>query len=519
MRQFVARLGRLPVTPFAIPILACIPLWIENFPRISYQMVLPTVLGLLSLAALLLVGIWLAARDWARASLIASIWIGFLLYLPSPIRVVTESRWVMSGAIVIGAALAWDMSRRVLRETGRFRRANGIANLLSGLPAFVMVGALIIQQQHIERGRPDPRDSFAAFPGQANAQSPDVWHIVMDRYAGASTLSRSYGFDNKAFLSALRERGFTVADDAYANYQITPLSLASTLNASYLDAYTPRLGNQNDIVPMFRAIDKNAAFDFFRRQGYEVIFAGGWADVTNDNSQADRKIEFRRIGELPRTVVNQSVPGVLAQMLGMPYADGRGDQCLRAKYKFDRLREVAGEPARKYVFAHFLVPHPPYVVKADGTCQSVSEAQELGRVRSYIEQIEFSNRELLRLIDTILKGPRPATIVLHADEGPYPATYAVDEPEFPQSPKPGMNYLTDTAEVRREKTGIVLAVRHADGTRGQALRSPVNIYPVITNHSFGTNIPLRRDRTLMFGAGPNYRELRDVTSETFGAAR
>ena len=340
---------------------------------------------------------------WAiGASLIAAIWIDFLLYLPSVVRSVTDSRWVMCGAIVVVGLLAWDLSRRIPKNRARVRQANGAVGLFFGTAAIVMTGIFAVQQASAEQGRPDPHGTFAPFPGKADAHSPDVWHFIMDRYAGAETLSRTYGFDNSAFLDALAKRGFVVSRGAYSNYQITPLSLASTLNASYLDGYIPRIGEHDDLVPMFRAIDQNAAFDFFKRQGYPVIFAGGWANVTFDNSQADRKIRFRSMSEVARTILDQSVPGVLAKMLGLPFADGRTDQCLRVKYKFDTLRQIAGEPGRKYVFAHFLLPHPPYTIAASGTCQSIAGAQAIGRTRAYVGQIEFANGELLKLIDAIL---------------------------------------------------------------------------------------------------------------------
>ena len=519
MPRFILRLGRIPLAPFAASLLICVPLWISNLTAVPVEMMVPVVIGLLAVAASLLVAIWLMVRDWARASVIAAIWTDFLLYLPSVIRSVTENQWVMVAAIVAGCLLAWDVSRRVTKDSTTVRQVNGAVNLFFGTAAIAMACIFSLQQWGIERGRPDPRGTFAPFAGKADAHSPDVWHIIMDRYAGEETLSRTYGFQNTAFLGALRARGFSVAKGSYSNYQITPLSLASTLNASYLESFTAKFGISDDRVPMFRAIDRNAAFDFFKRQGYRINFAGGWANVTFDNSLADRKITFRPLSEISRTVLDQSVPGVLAQMLGIPFADGRKDQCLREKYKFEQLRELAREHGRKYVFAHFLLPHPPYTFAADGKCQSIAEARKIGRVGSYVGQVEYSNGELVQLVDAILKGPRPATIIIQADEGPYPAKYAVDELEFAPSYKPGETLLNDTPDIRREKTNIILAIRHADGKQDVTPLSPVNIYPAITNHSFGTNIPFKPDRTFMFGGDLDYSAMRDISHETFGSAR
>ncbi|MCB2060908.1 MAG: hypothetical protein R3E09_05735 [Novosphingobium sp.] len=515
MLRIVSRIGHLPIAPFAIPVMVCAPIWSHNILRLAYKHMLPTVLVLLGITALVLVAIRLFVKSWARASLIALVWAGYLLYLQPLVSTFTDNDWVMLAAIAIGALLAWDISRRAPTDEAKLAEANGFANIAVWIPALFLFGNVLTKQVALEHSRPDPIKTFASLPGKADTNSPDVWHIVMDRYAGSTTLSEDYGFDNSKFLDALRERDFAIADDAYSNYQITPLSLASTLNAAYLDSYTDRIKVKTDIVPLFSAIDRNAAFRFFKRQGYEIVFSGSWADITVENSLADRDINFRAFSEVPRIAITQSVPGVIGAKLGVPFTDGRKDQCLRIKYKFDRLREVAAEPGRKLVFAHFLLPHPPYVVSAAGACQNLEVAQNNSRNHNYAGQVEFANHELLRLVDAILAGPRPATIVIHADEGPYPAQFAFDEPEHRPPSAHGKNWMTSDTGVRRQKTNIIMALRHADGKSEEAPRTPVNLYPIILNRSFNARIPLRQDHTLMYASELDLGELTDVSEELY----
>jgi hypothetical protein len=513
MPGFVRQFGRWPIAPFAIPILVGLPVWqsASNALRLTYSDVLPTIFTLLAIVAAMVVVIRIFVGSWMRASLIALVWTGFALYFPTVVRAFSSSSWVMLGAIVVGALFAWDISRRIPKDEASLSKASGITNLLVWVPALIYAVQVAGKQVELERGRPDPRETFAAFPGKADETSPDVWHIVMDRYAGATTLKRVYDYDNSAFIAELGARGFDVAEDAYSNYAMTPISLASTLNASYLDRYTPKLGNQQDVVPMFAAIDRSRAFEFFKRQGYEFVFSGGWADVTIDNSVADRDINYRALSEYPRTIIDQSVPGAIGELLDVPFTDGRLEQCQREKYKFRQLHEVAGEPGRKMVFAHFLLPHPPYVFRPDGTCQDLAQARQNKRRDNYVGQIEYANRELLALIDAILSGPRPATIVLHADEGPYPAQFVADEPEHPVIYGKGKKRPPVTLANQREKTSILMAIRHADGKSTGALNSAINAYPVILNHSFGANMPLKPDRTFFFTGGSNYPDLKDIT--------
>ena len=50
------------------------------------------------------------------------------------------------------------------------------------------------------------------------AVKPDIYYIILDRYANADTLSEIYKFDNEPFLDELEARGFSIAHHAWANY-------------------------------------------------------------------------------------------------------------------------------------------------------------------------------------------------------------------------------------------------------------------------------------------------------------
>ncbi len=64
----------------------------------------------------------------------------------------------------------------------------------------------------------------------ATADTPNVFYIILDGYARADTLQRVCHCDNSDFLNFLRSRGFYVADEACANYPMTFMSVASSLN-------------------------------------------------------------------------------------------------------------------------------------------------------------------------------------------------------------------------------------------------------------------------------------------------
>jgi hypothetical protein len=71
---------------------------------------------------------------------------------------------------------------------------------------------------------------------------PDIYYIILDGHARSDILAELYGYDNNWFVDSLRQRGFYVADRSRTNYAQTYLSLASTLNMTYLDSLAQAVG-------------------------------------------------------------------------------------------------------------------------------------------------------------------------------------------------------------------------------------------------------------------------------------
>ena len=72
-----------------------------------------------------------------------------------------------------------------------------------------------------------PKRKIATAPAR---NLPDVYYIILDAYGRADSLKTFYGYDNTPFLQALEQRGFYIARHSRANYDQTPLCLASALN-------------------------------------------------------------------------------------------------------------------------------------------------------------------------------------------------------------------------------------------------------------------------------------------------
>ncbi len=95
--------------------------------------------------------------------------------------------------------------------------------LFSALPA----GYRLIQYEMELRGN---------WKSTVNVQDglPDVYFIILDAYARNDVLKEKFGFDNANFTGHLKDLGFTVIPCSQSNYQITMISILSTLSMDYL---------------------------------------------------------------------------------------------------------------------------------------------------------------------------------------------------------------------------------------------------------------------------------------------
>jgi len=171
---------------------------------------------------------------------------------------------------------------------------------------------------------------------------------------------------------------------------------------------------------------------------------------------------------------------------------------------------VAGDDSRKYVFAHFLLPHPPFTLNADGSCRPLQQAKAASRRENYLGQVQFANREVLKLIDRIEAGPRPAIIVLHGDEGPWPEPYVGDEHGLGTDPV-NVDWVTLSPAKLREKMSTLLAVRSPSGPPAQMPVSPVQIYPTMLRQYFGSQDPVPASRYFLFNSNTQIYRFEDVS--------
>ena len=102
-------------------------------------------------------------------------------------------------------------------------------------------------------------------------------------------------------------------------------------------------------------------------------------------------------------------------------------------YALDTLDDLPiDEPGPKFVWAHVLLPHPPYVFDADGDFIESPQHAGISGHGGWKGQLEYTNKRLEAFLEELLSKPEAEQpiIVLQADEGPWPDAYARDKVGF-----------------------------------------------------------------------------------------
>jgi len=255
---------------------------------------------------------------------------------------------------------------------------------------------------------------------------PDIFYIVPDQYTGNIALKKLFQFDNRKFEMELEQRGFYVSKKSSSNYNLTPFSIASTLNMDYLNLKPGRqsystVGYSYEVIRDSRVLKflnacnyqfyNYSIFDFKNQPAhkYTAFLPYGTALVTSSTLFDRLKIDLRPAAEKGRFGKK------LQNKLLYEYKDFN-------ETILDLTNTLAAKTTRspKFVYTHLIMPHYPYYFDSKGTPLSPEKLFGLKNTNAqdYVEYLKYTNNKLLQLIDHILAvASKPPIIVLLADHG------------------------------------------------------------------------------------------------------
>ena len=491
--------------PFMLAAFAVISLYAANFEKVPAAHVALPLICILGIAGGTLVLLRVLFRDVLRAALATS-YLLILSFSYSHVyfwaqRFVTYDIPRRYSLLVYFTAVAVGFLA-ILCLKFNAEKATTWANRLSVLLVCASLLTITMSIARFGVGASSPEVADASSGEAITLHAPsierDIYYLVFDRYASNSTLVEHFDFDNSAFLNQLADQGFYCASESRANYPKTVISMSAALNLSYHDDLLRDEYYYSDLLR------NHHVGRLLKGRGYRYFHYGNWYYPLRSNLNADYNY---RISRLPsefadvlykQTPVGHSDTADLTRTWGDPKIP---------KQKFDAVAQLAREDkGAKFVYAHFLMPHPPFVLDQDGTLLPRQVLKSRPKTENYVNQLIYTNRRILELIDTIQASSSvPPIIILQSDEGPE--LYDVDE--------------SKTWEAKsRKRTGILSAFHLPTMDMPATIPStitPVNTFRLVFNKYFDARLPMLEDRSYFWRHRspfiPQQQRCIDVTAE------
>lgn len=314
---------------------------------------------------------------------------------------------------------------------------------------------------------------------------PDIYYIILDGYAGASTLKGIYNYDNSEFINYLTNKGFYVASKSRSNYSLSLLSLSSSLNMEYINYLSDTVGieSTDETIP-YRMLQNNKVSQFLKSVGYRYIAVFTIWELPGVDQYADvylqKEAEF--LGVIISNFSKSLIRSTPANYFVSPFIK-RNDRGA-ILYAFDVLADVPNIKEPTFVFAHIHSPMGPFVFDRYGNSvipigKHYTEEEIGGK---YLDQLIFINKKVKALVDEILsKSGVAPIIILQGDHGPpysWVAELGVVQPNLRRTDILNAYFLPE----------------NGDHLLYESI-TPVNSFRIVFNFYFDTNYDLLEDKS------------------------
>jgi hypothetical protein len=439
------RLSAFPWYPVLIAAYAPIALLANNLGQVEYRDSYRSILITVAAAFVLLFVARLVLRDWLRAGIATAVLI--VLFVTYGHVYTAIKNYEISGVLVgrhryllvVWLALAvlglWWSARRSFHFPRSLSSTMNIVSIVLLLyPSFRIVSYALSSQV--------PQEPIVMADGARTTQHdvslpdglnpPDVYYIILDGYGRSDVLLKDVNYDNSAFLDTLRQMGFYVVDCAQSNYSKTDLSLSSSMNLNYVPALGEGFSPEStDRHPLWNLIKNNEVKAVFESLGYTTVaFDTGYDFTEVESSDVYYFAPGRGFNGLENLYLKTTLAAVLddAGLLRKLQLTPEDHKRELIQFKLKELKKIpASLSGPKFIFAHLVIPHQPFVFGPNGEPLVIPERVYKGQTYyppkdyaiGYRNQAVYISQKILEVIQVILEeSNQPPVIILQGDHGP-----------------------------------------------------------------------------------------------------
>jgi len=256
---------------------------------------------------------------------------------------------------------------------------------------------------------------------------PDIYFVILDEYAAPSQMKSYFQHDMKPFVEYLNKKGFMVTE-MHTKHLSTAAIMDSRLNMEDINTRDSALStyslsdsllesinilNSYEEEKMIR-IRNNKVIGFLKSIGYRYVHMGSWFAHTQYNRLADENINcfgFQFKDELSAIIASRSI---LRLVFINRYFHRQA--VFDAFAVMENMTVIPAKP--KFVFAHIISPHAPYIFRANGEKLGVNPGNGRSEKQLYLDQHIWVTKKVKEFVDKKLSSSQTApVIIIQADHG------------------------------------------------------------------------------------------------------
>jgi hypothetical protein len=354
----------------------------------------------------------------------------------------------------------------------------------------VLIGYSIIQltwyQFLVYQASLEARENVGTGAGaqapSSEIELPDIYLIILDAHTSTNVLKNYYGYDNQDFIDNLTEMGFFVGDCSQSNYPSTKYSLFSVMNLNYIQEILKK-------ARTLPSLKSSVVAETLKSYDYTIVAfenrARGHFDLMEDEhlfrnpAVLENTDLFSGINEFESMLIETSLMRLLIDLDPLKPNFITGDvknsenyeHYLQTLFILDELERLPEMKSPKFVFAHILVPHDPFIFTPTGEYEYTDFKKDA--VKGYRNNVAFIDNRLPDVLRTIIdKSEVPPIIVVMGDHGPMGDSVTIEQ---------RMSILN--AYYAKDEAKALLYDQI----------TPVNSFRVIFNQYFDTEYPILDD--------------------------
>jgi len=428
------------IHPFLFAILPILILFIDNIDVISYKYLPAPILFVIFVVIILLTLTSFFIKDIHLCALLISPMILFALssgmiygyiYALFP-----KTRYLIPAVGLVELSAYGLFCIKLLKWTSPTgaRKLTKLFNIIAAIMVFINVSQIVFdytfsQNKNISS---HPQDNYFKykFPGPP----PDIYYIIVDEYASLNQIKTYYRYDNTAFAERLKKMGFFIATKSEVRNPNTGPSLAASLNMQD----TPEQKTGSTFSSVFESISehfymsenpkdfhikkliqKNEVARFLTAHNYKYFHIGSSYYPTQYNKYADYNINYFGFNINNPLVIALCDASIIRFLFGNTMASisltFQRDSILSSFVALSKVARIAGP---KFVFAHVICPHGPFIFGPNGEVVPFYKTDTWSDKSLYLGQYIFITKKVEQTIKNILdESPNTPIIILQSDHG------------------------------------------------------------------------------------------------------